>query len=201
MKSIDEIKKGIMDKANQEIAKAEKECNVREQLTIQPKFVHPYPLYRSAGSIMYEVNTKLEALAIINTFTVSPSFLCKCNVGTSVKCFDDETAKEVTEHYAGLHIERYHASIEFFTLIGSEFWRVSVRLPVHLFGTFYKSDPNAKLNYKKLFKPLPLTCELHCICKYAAPDYRGEHSFGEEIYAMYEPYELERQLTAEGPTP
>lgn len=195
MSTLEHIKEKIMADAAKKIADAEKECTIREQLQIQPRYVHVYSLYTCRGTIKYEVKTKSEAWTIVEAYqaAIQPSYLCKCSSGTSVKCFDDETAKEVTEHYAGLHISQHNASIEFFTLVNDEPWRVAIEMPVHLFGSFRKDYPNNKTNYKLYFKPSPLTAELHRIAHYAGYG-RGAASFTEEIFAMYEPYELERQL-------
>ena len=194
MKTLEQIKRELTEEAQKKIAAAEREYTLREQLKIQPNFVHIHNLYKSSGSIKYDVKTKTEAMNIIKTFKIEPSYLCKCARGTSVKCFYDPEAKEVTEHLAGLHIDNYKVEIKFFVLINNEFWNVGIDLPVNLFGHFYKSEPRAKINYKKLFAPSPSVCELHRICKYAAVDHRGEYSFGEEIWAMYEYYEIERLL-------
>lgn len=196
MSTLEQIKEKIMADAAKKIADAEKECSIREQLQIQPRYVHVYPLYRCQGTIKYEVKTKSEARTIVEAYqtAIRTSYLCKCSSGTSVRCFDDEAAKEVIEHYTGLHISQYNASIEFFTIVNDEPWKVAIEMPVHLFGSFRKDHPNNKINYKLYFQPSPLTSELHKIVHYAGYG-RGDASFTEEIFAMYEQYELERQLT------
>ena len=193
MKALDEIRAEINAKAQSEIARAEKEIDIRGQLTIQPKYVHIYPLYNSAGSVVYEAKTKAEAFEIYKTFNVFPSFLCKGAPGTSVKCFDDERAKEVIEYFAGVEISQYGSKLKFYTNIGGEFWRVEIALPLHFFGRFRKDAPNARINYRLYFEPLPAFNTLHRICKYAGSG-RGDASHGGEIWAMYEAYEINNLL-------
>lgn len=196
MKTLEEIKSEINSKAQAEIAKAEKEIDIRSQLTIQPKYIHSYPLYKSAGSIVYEAKTKVDAYEIYKTFSVSPSFLCRCSSGTSVKCFDDDQAKEVIEYFAGAEISQHEAKLKFYTTISGEFWRVEIALPVHFFGRFKKDYPNARINYKLHFEPLPTFNTLHRICKYAGYG-RGDASHSGEIWAMYEAFEVNDLLEVE----
>jgi len=190
MKTLEQKQNEIMTRAKAEIEKAEKECKVLSRLKIQPKYIHIHDLYRSSGSICYDVKDKQQVLDIYDSFQVIPSFLCKTRSGTSVKCFDDEQAQEVTEFLACIEINTYQTSLEFFANVNNEIYRVKITVPVSWFGSFYRSDNNAKINYKMLFKPNSDTTCLHRICKYAAADYRGPSSFGQEIWAMYENHEI-----------
>lgn len=191
MKTLEQKQNEIMERARAEMENAEKECNLLALLKIQPKYIHLNNLYKSSGTICYEATKKKQVLDIYDSFTVLPSFLCKTRSGTSVKCFDDEQAQEVTEFLACVEIDTYRTELKFFTEINGNVYRVAITVPVHWFGNFYRSDNRAKINYKMLFNPKGEFNCLHRICKYASAEYRGPNSFGQEIWAMYENYEID----------
>lgn len=187
----------ILAQAEKELEKARKECAILGQLPIEPRYVHAHSLYGSSGSVAYEVKTKGEAYGIYSAFAamVCPTYKCTTNRTTSFRPTEDEKAGEVAEMHATLAADQFGAELEFFvSLAGGQIVRVCVKMPLSLFGSYRKSDLNAKINYQRVWSPLPKTNELHLVAQYAAVGYRGEDSYKQIVYAMYDSFEVQNQF-------
>lgn len=186
----------IMAKAQKEVEKAQKECQIRELLPIQPEFVHLHNLWTSIGSLNYKVKTKAEALEITQKFEIIPAFICKDSC-VSIKPFDDEKAHEVSQIYAWVSVDQFRTELEFYANIGADIMKISIELPQQLFGHYRKSDPRAKINFTMDWEPLPKTREMFQAIRYARIYHRGPQSGHNVIYAIYDQFELVNQFSGE----
>ena len=191
--NIETKKADILARANAEIAKAEKEIILRENLPIEPKSVHIYPLYGAVASVSYKAENKAQAYEISRQFNILPPFICR-DSSVSIKPFDDEKAREVSEIFAWVDVDQHQAKLKFYTMVGSDLIRVDVELPISAFGHYRKSDNKAKINFTMDWQPLPKTCEMFQAVRYARTYHRGPQSGNSIVYALYDPFELENQF-------
>lgn len=185
----------IMSDALARVELAKLECSIIESLPAQPASVHVYTLYKSVASATYNAVSRQEALALYQQFVVSPSYICRSNNSVSVKCFDDEAAKEVQEVHATVSIDQYSQELEFFTATPSGMVHIEIRLPLGTFGTYTKSDRNARINYKMNWVPKGTTKTMFLAISYAPADYRGPSSGRQKVYALYDAAEVINQFS------
>lgn len=199
-KTPEQIRADALIKAEQEIQRAETKAQIVESLPIAPQFVHVHTLYRCVGSAKYEVKTKLEAFNIYKQFldveNVLPSYICKGQF-TSVKCFDDEQAQEVSEVFACVEIDKFKASLQFFTQTKAGIIHIEIEMPVGLFGQYRKDSPRAVKNYRLMWQPLPETLNMFLAVNYAASSHYGDMSANTKVYVLYDKYEMENQFSGE----
>lgn len=186
----------IMAKAQKEVEKAQKECQIRELLPVEPYMVHIHTLWGSPAGVAYKVKTKAEALSIAQQFQILPAFICRDSC-VSIKPFGDEKAREVSEIYAWVSIDQHKSELEFYAQVGADILRVSIEVPTNLFGHYRKSDPRAKINFTMDWQPLPKTREMFQAIRYARTYHRGPQSGHNVIYAIYDQFELVNQFSGE----
>lgn len=186
----------IMAKAQKEVEKAKKECIIRELLPVKPYMVHTHTLWGSPASVAYKVKTKSDALNIAQQFQILPAFICRDSC-VSIKPFDDEKAREVSEIFAWVSIGQYKSELAFYAQVGADILRVSIEVPTQFFGHYRKSDPRAKINFTMDWEPLPKTREMFQAIRYARTYHRGPQSGHNMIYAVYDEFELINQFSGE----
>lgn len=196
IKTAEQIRADALAKAEKEIAKANIEAAIFESLpdaVKNPRFIHVYSLYQTVGSVSYDVKTKAEAFEIFRHFEILPSYVCRDSC-VSIKPYDDEKAREVTEILAAVEIDSFKAKLRFFTHTQAGIVRIEVEMPVHLFGAYKRDNPRAVKHYVYQWHPMPKTCEMHNIITYASAAPTGEHSAKHIVYALYEAGEVENQF-------
>lgn len=182
------------------IAKAEKDIEkarimglIYESLPVKPARIFVYPLYKSVASVTYEAKTKQEAFNIYAAFSPIPAYICR-DSSVSIKPFEDEAAREVSEIYAWVSVDQHEAKLEFFADSPAGIIRIDVVMPVALFGRYVRSDNNAKIHFHMDWTPFPKTLEMFRAVTYA-PAYReGVQSGKQTIYALYDCYEVVNQF-------
>lgn len=148
----------IRKKAEDDIAKINKEVKLREMLPIQPLSVHIHELYGSEGSMTYNTaKTWADVQNIIESFKdfeQLPSFK-HVNGGISIRCYPTVMIEQ--EPIELLLVINTLPHIQFFASINDEIWKVQVDFPLHLIGCYRKDNPYARTQFRYLFeskKPL-----------------------------------------------
>lgn len=134
----------------------------------EPQSVIAHELYGSAAAFHYQVKTVVEAVALLERFELSPCHILRQPPFTSIRpdpCGDRHGIYASVDH--GRH------ELRAFVRINANLARVSVELPNLTFGEYYKSDPQARLNFQ--MKPR-LRIRGNERVQFRAADTRGPHS-------------------------
>lgn len=200
MKTIEQRQAEIMAKAESDVARARKECEIISALPIPPSFVHVYPLYGRCATAKYNVVNAGEAAAVFEAFKdKAPGYATKTGTTKSIKAAWDEKADEVTPALFFIEIQKHDQSIFFFidTVHGKV--KIEISCGFSPFGSFYVADANRRVYYRWEFRPENRLLGLLRVANYARTATHGEMSAPHMIFAGFDSFELYDSLGIERP--